>query len=145
MIEQLWTSPRKRTALFLFPPELCGNQEELASNFSNCTVIDWLSNTLKKADDLQRFVNTNVDIEIDNIRQKADSERKVFCFINNEYFLARFDGEERKLFWQSLWKNFPHLNGIVVFFVLNSPEILPNNLDLESWKEEDRLFSYKEK
>ncbi len=132
---------RNRTALFLVPPMDSGRQELIAAQYSNTKVVNWLTESLSASEISQKYINTSPEIELSKIRKVADSNNRTFCFINNEYFLTRFSSDERKEFFLRLRENVIHLNGVVVFFIVDSPNILPSSLILSTWREDNRLFS----
>ena len=140
MWQELWAR-RDRTALYLVPPEKYNQQEYLAHLLPHVKVIDWREEFLQTATPTQRYLNLSVKSELDRIRKIGDSAKRVFCLINNEYFLTRLTARDRQRFWLGLWNDFPHTTGIIVFSVLDTPELLPDKIDLENWRKRGRLFS----
>ena len=67
--------------------------------------------------------------ELQRLRAIGNSARRIFSIINTEYFLAKFTTMEREQFWLGLWSDFPHVTGIVLFTVLNTPAFLPDKLE----------------
>lgn len=143
MWKDLWPL-RDKTALFLVPPAKYREQESIAHRLPNTTVKDWRAEVLEAAAPSHRYVNSDVDAEIDRIRKISASDRKTFCLVNTEYFLVRFSRAERDRFWQTLWNGLPHATGVVVLFVLASQEILPGSLELDRWRERGRLFVFED-
>lgn len=133
---------RDKAVIYLVPPEQFQRQEFFARLWPFPTVIDWRQQFLEtQVRPAQAFLNVSVESELKRLRTIGDSASKFFCFINNEYLLARWKTSQREQFWFALWNNFPHLQGIIVFTVLNTPELLPSKMELEQWRKHGRLFS----
>jgi hypothetical protein len=136
-----WTR-RDRTNLHIVPPVRFQEQELLTYQLlPSAEVVDWRKEFLSNVRPAQRLLGLTVTGELERIRRIADSARRVFSIINTEYFLARFTENEREDFWLALWGDFPHHKGIIVFSVLDTAALLPNKLDLENWRNDDRLLS----
>lgn len=136
-----WTQ-RDRTILYIVPSTRFQEQEFLTYQLlPSATAVDWRKEFLAKVRPTQRRLGLTVASEIERIRRIGNSAQRVFSIINTEYFLAHFTEREREQFWLALWSDFPHLTGIIVFSVLNTPALLPDKLDLENWRKDGRLFS----
>jgi len=136
-----WTR-RDRTNLYLLPPGRYQEQEFLAFQLlPSAEVVDWRRQFLLTVRPTQRHMGLTVAGELERIRVIGNSARRVFCIINTEYFLARFNEKEREQFWLGLWSDFPHLTGLILFASLDTPALLPGKSDLDQWRSEGRLFS----
>jgi hypothetical protein len=140
MLKDLWAR-RDKTALYLIPPQKYHLQHLFGSRLPQVEIIDWRERFLQDLAPSQRYLNLSVKGELDRIRKIGNTKEKAFCLINNEYFLAYLSTKQRRQFWQGLWNDFPYLEGVIVFTVLDSPEILPDKIDLRRWKKQGRLFS----
>lgn len=135
-----WTR-RDRTHLYIIPRQKYAEQEHLTYALaSNAVTVDWRTDFLETARPTQKRLSLTIDTEKKRLKRIGDAERKIYSIINTEYLLARFDEEQRKQFWISLWNDFPHLNGILLFCVLDVPAFLPDKLTLEDWHKDGRLF-----
>lgn len=135
---------RDRSHLYIVPPARFKDQEFLTYQLiPSAKVVDWRREFLATARPTQKLLGINVQTEIARLQNICNSEQKVFSVINTEYLLAHFTERMREQFWLALWSNFPNFTGILVFIVLNSPAILPDEYSLENWRKEERLFSAK--
>lgn len=135
-----WTR-RDRTHLYIVPRQRFAEQENLTYALaSNAVVIDWRKDFLETMRPTQKRLSLTIDTEKKRLKHIGDTGRRIYSVINTEYMLARFDEEQRKQFWLSLWNDFPHLNGILLFCVLDAPAFLPDKLTLEDWHKDGRLF-----
>lgn len=136
---------RDKSHLYIVPRARYAEQELLTYALApSAKVIDWRTEFLKTVRPTQKRLSLTIAGELERLRKIADADKKIFSFINTEYMLARFDERMREQFWLALWKNFPYLNGILLFTVLDSPAFLPDKLTLADWHTEGRLF-YAEK
>jgi hypothetical protein len=136
-----WTR-RDRTILYIVPAQRFEEQEFLTYQLlPSAVVVDWRKEFLANVRPTQRRMGLTVTGEIERIRRIGDSARRVFSIINTEYFLARITEREREQFWLAMWSDFPHLTGMIMFSALDTIALLPDKLDLESWRNEGRLFS----
>ena len=141
MVWQDLLARRDKTALYLVPAEDYRNQRELAARLSPDRIVDWAELFLSQASPTQRYLSVSAGGELDRLRAVANHSETVSCVVNTEYFLARLTTRERRDFWQGLWSDFPHTTGAIVLTVLDSQEILPDKIDLQIWKQHNRLFS----
>ena len=139
MWEPDWTR-RDRTVLQIISARRYSDQELFASQlFPASRIVDWRLDFLARARPRQRRLGVTVATEIRRLQELVDSERMVFSIINTEYLLARFSERERENFWLSMWSDFPHAKGFVIFTTLDSRALLPSSLDLQSWEQDGRL------
>jgi len=137
MWEEVWNR-KDRTLLLLIPTTDFDRQEAFVHQLPLVRVIDWRAQFLEGLRPGQRYMNLSVQNELDRLKGWVkSSEGCILCVIHTEYPLTRFSRNERQLFWRGLWTDFPYSSSIVVFTVLDSPELLPDNL--EQWKANDRL------
>jgi hypothetical protein len=139
MWEEVWNR-KDRTLLLLIPTAEFARQEPFVRQLPHVRVVDWRKEFLQTLRPDQRFLNLRVQSELDRLKVWVKSnEGSIICVINTEYALSRFDPNERQLFWRGLWLDFPYCTSIVVFSVLDSPELLPCNL--EQWRASRRLVN----
>ena len=118
-------------------------QESFVHRLPHVRVIDWRKEFLKAVRPGQQFLNLKAQSELDRLKACVKSnEGSILCTINTEYALTRFDPNERQTFWRGLRTDFPYCKSIIVFGVLNSPELLP--CDLEQWRTSSRLVNPEE-
>lgn len=135
-----WTR-RGRTHLYVVPHARFEEQELLAyALLSSSVVVDWRAEFLAAARPAQKRLGLSVAGEIERFTRIGNSDKRVFSIVNTEYLLARFDEPTREQFWLALFDGFPHLNGLLVFTVLDAPALLPDKLTLRDWEKEGRLF-----
>lgn len=137
MWEDVWNR-KDRALLLLIPTAEFARQEPFVHQLPHIRVIDWRMEFIRTLRPDQRFLNLRVQGELDRLKAWVNSnEGSILCVINTEYALTRFDFNERQLFWRGLWMDFPYSRSIVVFSVLDSPELLPSNL--EQWRAGRRI------
>ncbi len=135
-----WTR-RDRTHLYVIPREKYREQEFLTNALTpSAIVVDWREDFLETARPTQKRLSLTIEDEKKRLKRIGESDKRIFSVINTEYMLARFDEEQRRQFWISLWNDYPHLNGILLFCVLDAPTLLPDKLTLENWRKDGRLF-----
>ena len=135
-----WTR-RGRTHLYVIPRERYAEQEFLTNAFAPAAVVvDWREDFLTTARKTQKRLGITIDDEKKRLTRIGNSDKKIFSIINTEYLLAGLNEDRRKEFWLSLWNDYPHLNGVLLFCVLDAPQFLPDKLTLEDWRKDDRLF-----
>lgn len=140
-----WTR-RGRTHVYVVPRERYAEQKLLTYALApSAVVIDWREDFLATARPAQKRLSLTIAGEIARLTRIGNSiDKRIFSVISTEYMLARFDENERRQFWLSLWSDFPHLSGILLFTVLDAPAFLPDKSSLETWQADGRLF-YAEK
>ena len=132
---------RDRTHLYIVPRERYAEQAFLTSALApEAVVVDWREDFLKTARPRQKRLDLTVAGEVARLMRIGNSDKRVFSIINTEYLLARFDEKKREEFWLALFKNFPHLEGLLIFCALDAPALLPDKLTLENWRKDGRLF-----
>ena len=135
-----WTR-RDRTHLYIIPRERYSEQEFLTNVLApSAVIVDWRKDFLETARPAQKRLSLTIDGEKKRLKRICDADKQIFSIINTEYMLARFDENERRQLWLSLWNDFPHLNGILLFCVLDASAFLPDKYTLESWQKDSRLF-----
>lgn len=138
MWQDVW-GRRDKTLLYVIPPEYYARQEALAYQLPHITVIDWKAEFLNSINQTQRFLNLSAAGELNRLKQFSETRKGILCLINTEYALSRFDRQERELFWRGLWTDFPYSKSIIVFTVLDTPELLPGGMDFELWEAGGRV------
>ena len=132
---------RDRTNIYIVPAAKYDEQEFLGYRiWPSAAIVDWRTDFLSGVRPKQLHLGLTVSGEMDRIRRVGNSDRQVFVIINTEYFLAHFTPIERDRFWSSLWSDFPHLKGIVIFTTLDTAALLPNKVELERWANAGRLI-----
>lgn len=135
-----WTQ-RGRTNLYIVPRERYFEQKLLTEAFAPAAIIvDWRKDFLETARDKQKILSLTIADEINRLRRIGNADKRIFSIINTEYMLARFNERTREQFWLSLWNDFPHLNGVLLFTVLDAPAFLPDKSTLSIWENGGRLF-----
>lgn len=135
-----WTR-RDRTHLYIIPRERYAEQDFFTNALAPAAVIvDWREEFLKTIRPTQKRLSLTVAGEVERLTRIGNSDKRIFSIINTEYLLARFDEAKREEFWLALLKNFPHLNGLLLFCALDAPALLPDKLTLEDWRKDGRLF-----
>jgi hypothetical protein len=137
--QEIW-GKRNKTLLYLVPPNLYGRQEAVAYQLPSVNVIDWREEFLRTVRPDQRHLNLTVQGELERLKQYSDERGGILCFINTEYMLTRFDRSEREAFWRGLWSDFPYCQSVIVFSVLDSPELLPTGINFEQWEASGRVI-----
>lgn len=140
-----WTR-RGKTHVYVVPRQRYGEQELLAYALApSAVVVDWRKDFLDTMREGQKRLNLTIASETARLRRIGNSkDKRILALINTEYMLARFDEDERRRLWLSLRNDFPHLNGILLFTVLDAPQFLPDKATLNDWQADGRLF-YAEK
>ena len=134
-------SRRGKINLYVIPRERWHEQEFLTFAFApSATIVDWREDFLETARKTQKRLDLTIDTEKARLTRIGDADKKIFAVINTEYLLARFDENRRREFWISMWNDYPHLNGVVLFCVLDAPALLPEKSNLKQWREDGRLF-----
>lgn len=132
---------RDRTHLYIVPRERYAEQEFLTNAFApSAVIVNWREEFLKNVRPTQKFLSLTLNGEMNRLRSIGNSDKQIFSIINTEYLLAGLDEAKREQFWLSLWSDFPHLTGILLFCVLDAPALLPDNLTLKDWQKDGRLF-----
>jgi len=131
---------RERTLILPIPPERYARQEEFVhEHLSGVSILDWRAEFLKTVKPEQRYLNLSVRDEAQWLKKvSARQKGHTICLINTEYALTRFSYDERQEFWRMLWGDFPYNEAILIYSVLNVPDLLP--FDLEPWKRADRVL-----
>jgi hypothetical protein len=134
-------SRRDRTHLYIMPRERYAEQEILTNAFApSALIVDWREEFLKNVRPTQKLLSLTVSGEMNRLRTIGNSDKQIYSIINTEYLLAGLDEGKRQQFWLSLWSDFPHLTGILLFCVIDAPALLPDNLTLKDWEKDGRLF-----
>lgn len=139
MWQEIW-GKRDKTVLYLVPPNLYARQEAVAYQLPSVSVIDWRAEFLRMVGPEQRYLNLTVQGEIDRLKWISDEKGGILCFINTEYMLTRLNRAEREAFWRGLWGDFPYSRSVLIFSVLDSPELLPAGINLEQWEAAGRVI-----
>ncbi|HEX8198557.1 MAG TPA: hypothetical protein VF571_20345 [Pyrinomonadaceae bacterium] len=135
-----WTR-RDKTHLLIIPRERFAEQTLLTYALApSAVVVDWREEFLREARPTQKRLSLTVAGEIDRLTRIGNRDKRIYSIINTEYLLAGFDERTRDQFWRSLWSDFPHLKGILLFTVLDAPAMLPDKLTLADWQADGRLF-----
>jgi len=131
---------RERTLILPIPPERFAQQEEFVhEHLSGVSILDWRAEFLKTVKPEQRYLNLSVRDEAQWLKKvSARQKGHTICLINTEYALTRFSYDERQEFWRTLWGDFPYNEAILIYSVLDVPDLLP--FDLEPWKRADRVL-----
>jgi len=131
---------RERTLILPIPPERYARQEEFVhEHLSGVSILDWRAEFLKTVKPEQRYLNLSVRDEAQWLKKvSARQKGHTICLINTEYALTRFSYDERQEFWRTLWGDFPYNEAILIYSVLDVPDLLP--FDLEPWKRADRVL-----
>ncbi len=130
---------RDKTLLYLIPRDQFSRQEALAHQLPHANVVNWREEFLRTVRPSQRYLSLSVQGELDRLKQIGEIRKSILCFINNEYFLTRFNGPERAAFYRGLWSDFAHHQSIIVFTILDSVQLLPSGVELEQWEMSGRV------
>lgn len=131
---------RHKSLILPIPPDDWGHAHNHAASLPNCTVLDWRQEVLQTVRPKQQRLRVSDQTEIERLSRWSEVyPRKLIAIVNTEYFLTKLNHRERDSFWRRLYRGTPHLSCIVVYVVLQIPELLPRNLD--DWGAEDRLLS----
>lgn len=141
MWQDLWEW-RDKTLLFLIPKHLYASQELFARRLPAVSIIDWREEFLRTVQLEQKYLNLSVQTELDRIKTWSETKAQSILCINTEYALTRFTYNQLQMFWRGLWRDFPYSKSIIIYGVLDSPELLPDNL--EQWKASNRVLSSQE-
>lgn len=132
---------RECTLILLIPPSRFARQEEFVYEKLDAidAVLDWRAEFLSAVKPTQRYLNLSVRGEVQRLKEvSAVRAGQALCIINTEYALARFGSDERQEFWRALWADFPYNQSILIYAALDSPALLPFNL--ERWKAAGRVL-----
>lgn len=131
---------RERTLILLIPPERYAQQQEFVyEHLSGVSILDWRAEFLKTVRPEQHYLNLSVCGEVQRLKEVSALQKgHILCFINTEYALAQFSYDARQEFWRALWGNFPYNEAILIYTALNSPALLPSNM--EQWKKASRVL-----
>jgi hypothetical protein len=130
---------REKTLILRIPPGDWHRAADYTNFFEHCQLIDWRAEVLKKARPTQQRLKLVAQDELSRLQEWADRyQRKPLVVVNTEYFLTKLSHDERSAFWR-MFRRMPHLLSIVIYVVLDSPQILPT--DLIDWRREGRVLT----
>lgn len=131
---------RDRTLIMPILPERYRDQAVFArEHLSGIVLLDWRAEFLKTVKPEQRYLNLSVRGEVQRLTAASRTYRKeTLCFINTEYALTYFSYDARQEFWRALWGDFPYNEAILIYTALDTPALLP--FDLEQWKKAGRVL-----
>lgn len=131
---------RERTLLLIVPPARYARQQEFVhEHISGVSILDWREEFLKAVKPEQLYLNLSVRGEVERLKRASVTRKgEAICFINTEYALTRFTYDERQDFWRAMWGDFPYSDAILIYATLNTPALLP--FDLEQWKKAGRIL-----
>lgn len=141
LLQDVW-SRRDKTFLFLIPLEKYARQRSVADElWSPITIIDWRDNFLQSVQLEQRYLNLTVQGELNCLKNlSAKNKGEILCVINTEYALIHFSRDERQAFWRALWTDFPYSDSVIIYGVLDTPELLPLRVEFEQWEANKRVL-----
>lgn len=131
---------RDSTTLYVIPRKLYARQAELASDIPRVLIVDWRVKFLSGVTPTQRNLSLSVQSELYRLKALSEECTGFLCLINTEYLLSRFGQDARESFWRGLMSNFPYNPCVIVFTVLDSPELLPSSAILRQLQESGRLI-----
>lgn len=138
MWQSIWNW-RDKTFLFLIQQHEYKRQESLARRLPHIHIINWRDEFLLTAQPEQKYLNLSVQGELDRIKMWSESNpQSILCIVDTDYALMRLTYEHRQMFWRGLWSDFPYSKSIILYTVLNSLELLPDNF--EQWETSKRII-----
>jgi hypothetical protein len=130
---------RNRTAILKMSPNSLNIQPEV-NDINRVHVIDWLEDTKRNLRTTQKLISTDSQREWGKLLNWCQLyPQKLLLIKNSDYMLTKLTVRDRYEFWRRSLHGLPHLESVIAFMVVDSPEVLPPNL-LE-WIGEGRVFS----
>ena len=138
-LQPFWQQ-RYKTLILRIPPGDWHRAADYANFFEHPQVIDWRADVLSKVRPTQRRLKLVAQDELSRLQEWVDRyQRKLLIVINTEYFLTKLEHDEHSAFWR-MFHRMPHLLSVVIYVVLDSPQILP--MDLIDWRREGHILTF---